>query len=276
MNGSGDATTFEPIAIRYEGIDAENHEIDLGLLGESLQGFAKTLAVTANFTATGKLAVHADALDVKVVARPVEEHHCFEVSAFVTGLVTSKEFWSGMAPGVFTAVVQYVLSRRSKEEMKHLSEALNRSIGGNQETTNRLVATIEKMAEALTPSVRKALAPIDRSCERIDLYSGAEKVQSMNSDTKKAFSTSRKIAAHAEPMTGTITSFNITTGACEVVLEGADKATPGRVLDPAHELPNNVYATALASQQPLTFLAKTEADADGRVTRLHILDTVSD
>jgi hypothetical protein len=268
---------FAPISIRYEGIDADRHEIELGPLGESLQGFAKTIAVTANFAATGRLAVHADALDVRVIARPVDEHHCFEVVAFVSGLVQSKEFWSGMGPGVFAASVQYVLSKRSKEEMKHLSEALNKSLDGNQETTNRLVATIEKMAEALTASARKALAPIGRTCDRIDLLAGNDTVASMDIETKQAFSAAgSRVADHSKTFRGVITAFNIATGTCEVLLEGGDRPVSGRVLDPVFDQPNNPYALALASKASIAFLAKYEADSDGRVTRLHIFDTAEE
>lgn len=42
------------LSIRYEGGNADVHEIDLSQLGLSLQGFARVLAVSAHYVQTGK------------------------------------------------------------------------------------------------------------------------------------------------------------------------------------------------------------------------------
>lgn len=271
---------FEPIIIRYEGLDAERHEIELGQLGESIQGFAKAIAVAANYAYTGNAAVHYDALDVRVLAVPVKEHHCFELWAQIQPIVMTKEFWAGAVVavgGVLTPVLSYIFSKRTGEEMKHLSDALQLSIGANQAVTEKLVSTVEKLADALNPSVRKALAPIDRSCAQIDLYQAANKVQSMDTETKKAFSVGgSKVADHSKQFTGVISELNMLTGTCQVMLDGNEKPVAGKILDPVCEQPNNPYATALASQMPIAFVAKYELDAEGVLTKLHIFDTADD
>ncbi|MGV5401473.1 DUF7946 domain-containing protein [Pseudomonas aeruginosa] len=43
----------EQIKIRYEGGDADRHELDMLELGESLQGFARLYSTVANFVETG-------------------------------------------------------------------------------------------------------------------------------------------------------------------------------------------------------------------------------
>lgn len=45
---------FEPIPIRYDGKDAERHEIELSALADSLKGLSRILAVAGNFAATEK------------------------------------------------------------------------------------------------------------------------------------------------------------------------------------------------------------------------------
>jgi len=45
---------IDTLSIRYEGNDANEHQIDLNALGESLQGLARILAVSAHFAQTGK------------------------------------------------------------------------------------------------------------------------------------------------------------------------------------------------------------------------------
>lgn len=71
-----------PILIRYDGLDAEAHEIELAALAESLRGLARIIAVTGNFAATGRYVQHKDALDVRVVVG-TPQAHCFELWAFV-------------------------------------------------------------------------------------------------------------------------------------------------------------------------------------------------
>ncbi len=44
----------EPIRIRYDGLDATNHELELGSLAESLRGLSRIISVTGNFVATGR------------------------------------------------------------------------------------------------------------------------------------------------------------------------------------------------------------------------------
>lgn len=272
-----DAEAFAPISIRYEGLDAANHTLELGQLGESIQGFARTIAVVANFAYTGLPALHYDALDVKVLAVPVPEHHCFEIWAKIEPIVMTKEFWAAAAGSLGTlmgAVLTYILSSRKAEEMKYLSEALQKSMDGNQAVTEKLVSTVEKLADALNPAVRKALTPIDRSCSQIDIFQGQTKIQSMNSETKRAFaSVGTKVADHSSTYKGLITEFNITTGACQVQLEGSDKTINGKISDPAYTQANNPYALALASKTPIGFLAKYEVDAAGELVKLHIFDT---
>ena len=271
---------FEPISIRYDGLTADQHQMELGQLGESLQGFAKVFAVAANYVSTGQPYLHYDALEVTVYASPVREHHCYEVLAVIRPIVESKEFWAAVVGGtatIFAAVLTYILSKRKSDEMKYLNEALQKSIAGNQATTEKLVNTIDKLADALAPSLRKALAPIDRSCTRIDLFSGPEKIQTLDTESKAAVAAARpKIADHAETFEGLFISFDIVSGSAKVQMQGAPEAVPAKVLDPVFSEANNPYASALASQRKLSFLAKAERDSHGVVVKLHIFDTDED
>lgn len=266
-----------PLILRFEGGDAKNHQIDLRLLGESLQGFGRCFAVAANFAVTGTPAQHADALEVRVVATPTPEHNCFEIWALVKPILESKELWSGAAGLTLGPIVGYIFSKRTKDEMKHLADALKQSMGGNQEVTERLLTTVEKLAEALNPSVRKALTPISRSCEEIGLYSGNNKIQNMDAETKKVFAArTSKIADHSKQFVGVISEFDMHTGTCKVLLEGEAERVPAKVLDPVFSIANNVYVESMAAVVPLKFIAKYELDDEGKLARLHIFDTAEE
>jgi hypothetical protein len=57
-----------PVTISYDGEDANNQHIDLGQLGQSLQGAAKLLGAAANVVATGQYAKKSHTFAVRVMA----------------------------------------------------------------------------------------------------------------------------------------------------------------------------------------------------------------
>ena len=155
-----DGDVRRSISIRYDGRDARDHQIDLHQLGLSLQGIARILAVSAHFVETGRYNKQFDTLSVKVVAQPVDEHRCYEVTATIVAITTSSELWSGLGTAMFMTILGYVFNRKKAGEMKHLSQALQQSIGQQAQMQERMLMTIEKLAESLQPSVRQALNPI--------------------------------------------------------------------------------------------------------------------
>src|ERR1700730_3504358 len=71
---------YANVPIRYDGLDADHHQIELYLLGESLQGIARILGVTGHFLATGTYAKQLQALDVRVyVTEP--KANCYSIQA---------------------------------------------------------------------------------------------------------------------------------------------------------------------------------------------------
>jgi hypothetical protein len=201
----------------------------------------------------------------------------------VKSMATSKELWSGAFGAVLAVVVQYVLSPRDQdqEHMKYLNEALQKSMQINEANTERFASmlgkfmvSIDKLADALRPAVRQALTPIDRSCSRIDLYTEGEQFMTLSTDHKRAFAhAASMVSEHLEPYVGVISQFDMTTGACRVTLDGDSARIPAIVTDPVFNRPNNRYVEAMASADPIRFLAKADLDADGNAVRLYISDT---
>ena len=270
------------ITVRYDGNDAASHEIDLNQLGQSIQGLARIFALCSNVLLTGRLGVHSDDTAVRVVCSPVAEHRCFEVLAMVKGMATSKELWSGAFGAVLAVVVQFVLSRRDPEKMKYLNEALQKSMQQNQQNVEMFKASVEqmigrvdhmidKLAEALRPSVRQALTPIGHSCERIELYTDGEQFIALGSEHKHAFADVGAIGPEdLTPFIGVISEFDMATGICKITLHGANTRIPAIVIDPMFKRPNNRYVQAMASADSIRFLAKADRDAHGQPLRLYI------
>lgn len=268
---------ISPIAIRYEGGDAAFHEIDLNQLGASIQGFSRVIAVCAHLARTGRYNKQFDALSVKVYAAPVTEHHCYEILAHIKDVAASKELWSGFGGVSLTLLVQYVFSRRSEAEMKHLSEALKQSMGQNASMAGRLLATIEKMADALQPAARQAMAPVGDSCRSIGVYSDQSSQPDVVLDeaTKERLS-SRPISSieAARSYLACITEMDMETGTCRVSLDGEQGTSriPAVITDPVGRIAGNPYAHAMANAKPIRFIAKAEINGDGDILKLYISD----
>lgn len=265
------------LSIRFEGGDADAHQIDLNQLGASLQGFARVLAVSAHFAQTGKYNKQYDALSVKVVADPVQEHHCYEISATVVQQIFSSEvLWSGLGTAIFMGVIGYVFNRRKGEEMKHLSEALKQSLGIQADAQSKMLATIEKLADALQPSVKQALTPIGQSVESINIrqQSGTSKPIVLDRETKELASASKESTiTESRQFIGVISELDMITGACKVALQQEPETRiPSVITDPIGQLPGNPYALAMLHLTPISFIAKAEKDVEGLIIKLYISD----
>lgn len=266
-------------AIRYIGGDADRHALELHQLGVSLQGFARVLAVCGHLAQTGRYNKQYDSLSVRVYAVPVDEHHCYEVLAQIKDIALSKEVWSGIGGVTLTLLAQYVFGKRSQEEMKHLSDALKQSMGHNAAVVDRLLGTVERMADALQPAAKQALVPIGSSCESIGIYrkGAASPEVVLDQSTKEALMgrTATDIENTREYV-GVISEIDLETGNCRITLEGDPSAARvnATITDPVGKTPNNPYALALAQIKPLRFFAKAEIDAEGAIVRLYISDIV--
>ncbi|MBK1780590.1 hypothetical protein JHL22_05110 [Advenella sp. WQ 585] len=270
----------ESVTIRYDGLDSADHQIDLNQLGVSLQGFARILAVCSHFSVTGQYNKQYDALSVKVYAAPVEKHNCYEVMAVIQGVAQSGQFWSGTGGALLTGLIGYIFNRRKEVEMKHLSKALEQSLGQNAENASRLMTVIEKMADGLAASARQALAPIGNSCSDISITEKKEGT-TVKFDQKTKNLVMIPKTSTIEPTreyNGYIVEMDIRNGNCKIELAGSteDQVTVSAVIsDPIASLAGNSYAISMANRTAIKFLAKAEIDQDGNISRLHISDLVA-
>lgn len=262
-------------SIRYDGLDAEAHKIDLSQLGISLQGFARVLAVFAHFAYTGNYNKQYDALSVKVFATPTKDHHCYEVSAWIARVASSEYLWSGTGGALLVALMNYFFGKRRAEELKYLNDALQLAMGQNKETTQQLLATIQKMMDSLRPSGRQALAPIDESCATISVFRDSEEYVTLDKAAKARFSdNSINTIEPSRKFTGVISEMDMESGTCKVLLDGSDtgRRTLATITDPIGKRPGNPYVVSMSQLSSISFDAKPEVDTDGNVVRLHISD----
>lgn len=271
------------IPIRYDGLDAERHEIDLYLLGESLRGFARILGVTAHFLVTGEYAKQMQALDVKVyVSEP--KANCFSIHA-ILDFAKQYEILSGSVL-LLPALLSWIFAKASNDraEMKALQGALNNAItqlsAQNTELVPRLLATLERMVDSLRPSIKDAVAPIGKTCKKLtvgDPNSGGPTVDEI------------RAAAIRSPLPDEITEertwviriteLDLESKSAKVRFEDSETQDDGRykavITDPALDLVANPYIDAFSRKVPITVRGKALA-REGDIQALYISDTVRD
>ncbi len=265
--------------IQYDGLSYGEHTIDLASLGESLQGFSKVLACIGHFVATGQYNRRYSSLGVRVSTTANLEKGCIEIPVIISEY--SAQIFSGFGGAVLTAIVSYVISRRGKAEMEHLAKALEQSLNQNKELQDRLLSTIDKMADGLVSANRQALSPIGTACQTISILEEDRKTSVMSADKKlkEFFSEAQTQAIEDERVySGVISELDRLTGTCKVAMEGddIDDRVNGLITDPSLSMIENEYVKAFSSGQVLKFKAKAKLNSDGDIVRLYISDTIKE
>ena len=270
--------TKEPIIIRFDGLDADKHEIELAALAESLKGFSRILGVAGNFAATQKYVQHKDALSVRVmVVEP--EAKCFQIAAWIEW-VNQNPLLTTVVGGLTVSLVAYIFNRAAgqRAEMRELRGALDTAIKElgtrDQKVVDRLLDTVDKMADALKPAVKQAVSPIGETASSITVLEGPN-------DRTIILKTADKDAILSEDPndiseTGiyhvALTELNLDNGNCRVALrEQPEPRIPAVITDPVISQPNNVYSSAFAAHKEIMVKAKASI-RDGQIEKLFISD----
>lgn len=270
----------EPIRIRYDGIDAERHEIELSSLATSLDGIARIIGVAGNFAATQRLSLHKDALAVRVMAKPPDAH-CFELMAWVKW-VAEQPLLSATVAGLTVTLVSYVFSRAAgqREEMRHLRGALDEAIRQlgtrDQGQIDKLLATIDKMADALRPAARKAVDPIGKTAGSLSIGSADAERQAVigRAERDAILSESPVEVSEEQDYSILIVEMDMELGSCKVKLEDEpDARYAATITDPAFLVAGNLYVTAMANKRWIRVRAKATIK-NGGIDRLFISDVV--
>lgn len=163
--------------------------------------------------------------------------------------------------------------------MEHLSNALKQSLEQNQEIQERLLSTIDKMADGLVAASRQALSPIGRSCQTVSVLDKQKQPTTIFADKTVKEQLENQISQEITPETtyiGRISELDRITGTCKLSLDDdADTVrTSGQITDPLLQIANNPYVQAFANNSYLRFKAKAQLSQDGDIVKLFISDVV--
>ncbi|HAT1600733.1 TPA: hypothetical protein I8Y43_002854 [Raoultella ornithinolytica] len=274
-------------SLRYDGLDAEKHEIELSSLGESLKGFSKILATAGTFALTQKYSRTTSTQEVKVYAKEARAN-CFTLDT-VMNFISQSQLFSGSAGAILGALIPYIFAKNAqkKEEMKYLKDALEKAIEalGNKDkdTIEGLISVIDKMAGELRPSVRHAVSPIGNTCNKISVTSGQGFKPAIIDEDDKAIidqlDDDEVIGLREYRIF--LTEFDAHRMTAKVILEGddSDKRISAQISDPSASKSENPYlislsrflSSGLSNDSAVKVTAKASV-RKGAISKLFIVD----
>jgi hypothetical protein len=272
------------ITLRYEGLDADEHSIDLNQLGQSIQGAAKLLGSAGHIALTGQYAKQQQALSVRVLAGPAEAN-CYEfvaVLATISPALTPtlpviKEAAASAVKKAVTGIVNYALAKIGgrRNEADAASEVAKKSLEEMGHTSRVAVEAIARVALGLRPAARAFVVPVGESCALAQIGAVSDGAFPIDKPTRDAIEA-------PEPMeigpTSTydifLSELDLKKRTCKFELRDQDDSDlrfNGEITDPLIEAPNNPYSSAFNNRRWLMVLAKSRLK-DGELERLYISD----
>jgi len=199
-----------------------------------------------------------------------------ELAAALRG--KQQQIFQGVVGNVAVAVVTYIVANAAndKTEMKHLALALQAALAQNgardQSTVDKLLATVEKMSDALRPAARQAVAPIGKSCQTVRI--GGESGVTIDADDKARMMLEPDTEITTERQwKAVITELDREKFTGKARLDGdKESRIPIVITDPVFQVAANAYITAFVTGAEITLIGKAEI-SEGNIKRLHISNT---
>src|SRR5690348_3794116 len=274
---TGAVSGLEDIPIRYDGLNADPHQIELNSFGESLQGMARVLAVTGNLIVTGRYVKQYQAQDVRVLVREPEAN-CVTVHA-VLQFAQQQQIFAGAGGTILGALLAWLFGRAAnrRDEMKALKDSLDKAIAAlasnNQQMVDALTTAVDRMADGLRPAIRQAVQPIGTTCNKMTI-GGAVVIDEASAAAIR--SDEGDEVGEERTWRIRITELDLESQSAKVWLaDDADQEhrIKARITDPAFAVSPNPYAAALVSQTDISVRAKATL-RDGDIAQLYISNTL--
>ncbi|WP_339032667.1 hypothetical protein WI604_15920 [Bradyrhizobium symbiodeficiens] len=279
---------FEEIIIRYDGLDAAQHMVELGALGQSIQGASRLLGSAASIVVTGQFVKQSNALSVRVLAGQPQAH-CWELPAIIVTLTpivapmlpTIREAAKTAATKAVTGIVGYAVSKLGgkKAETQMAQEIAVKALEEMGHTSRTAIEAMERLASSQRPAVKLFVAPVGESCEVARI--GRPEYGAISIDPAM-----RQIIDASEPpqiletadYEILISEFDLRNKSCKFSLRNQDNPNDrfnGEITDPLTQTPQNPYSEALNKQRWLRVKAKAQI-RDGELEKLYISDVATE
>lgn len=292
------AAVFTPILIRYEGLDASRDQIDLNLLGQSLQGAARLIAVAGHIATRREYVSRMPAMAVRILAEPPQAH-CFELMAHIHWATAVLPLFHPATGKIVEAIVTYFIKKFGSsptEASKALDVALaavtateanaSKALDVASKALDTVAAGTEAMRQILLtaandqrPAVRSFAAPVGLTANTAVIGDDPEIAFPIDGNVRQLIDATPK--AHLGPtreFAVFISELDTETGHGKVAIRGEneeEKRFPCKIVDPAVFEAGSAYSSALDQQNWISVRAKPHLDDKGEIERLTISDTGS-
>jgi hypothetical protein len=286
--GGAEKVEFEPIILRYDGLEAANHQLDLAQLGHSLQGAAQLLGTAASIVATGEYAKRALTMPVRIMAG-VPRDGSWEIPAIIVSVLPViaqhqlfVELSKQLAASATTKIVNFAISRFRPTIDKPGDTALalatvEKAMAEAGQTSRHAIDAVVRMAEHQRTPIRQLVFPVGLSCETLmvgNRENGAIPIDRALRDVIDAPDDVEVFPSkHYEIMISEMDRVNRT---CKFAFRGeeeSDRRVTGEITDPIIQMPSDPYSAAFSEQRWITVVGKLQVRA-GEADRLFISDIV--
>ena len=267
------------LIFRFDGIDAEEHKIELYALGESMQGLARIASVAAHFAVTQQYSRYFVTHSVRLLAEEPKAN-CFTVAAFWE-FVRQHQIISGSFGAVAAILVNWVLTRNANktaeaEALRQSLEVAIKELGVQDErVTGRLLETVERMAVEMRSASRMAVSPIGPSAAvlTVSTRDGRFKSTYNQADAEQIRKNGPDELTAVEVITVRLSELDTQRGTAKAHPFGypEDFRVSTEISDPILKYSHNPYAMALASGDPIRVRAKL-LFRSGLLTKIFISD----
>lgn len=264
------------INVRFDGLDADDHVIDMRLFGEAMIGLERTLSTGLNVVATGGFSPRSKMM-LAIKATPPRDG-CVQFDAVVElaqGVLPMVKpvlefFGAGIARGLIAAVIQrYAGSKaRSASEVEKILDLMALEKGDRQKERENIIEVIER----LRPAAAQMMAPVGRSAEKLSISAdGSSDTTVFDVPMAQALRSRADLeVSEMQPMRLKVDGVTVHSRTLKV----EDPDQPGRfvtaeVRDPAFTDGENVYTASVTKELEVQAKATYR---DGKLYRLHIMD----
>ena len=264
-----DVIQFEPIRIRYDGIDAQNHQLDLSELGKSAIGISKIMSTIAQFSATGNYKKSKKKLDFRVLVGGAEDN-CITFEAILTtienhDLANAMLAIGGIAifesfKGIMKLFWKLVAGKPKEEtkEYKDLLELYKKQHIEDQNKITRLISLVEKLSEDLRGAAIQATNPISISCDTLQFGdTNNDYFVMLDIEDREAIRTQKFDFSELETHRVLISELDMRNGTCMVsLIDDLQRRFKASITDPVISNANNAYGFAMNGKEMVTVIAK--------------------
>jgi hypothetical protein len=279
---------FEPIVLRYEGLEAADHRIDLSQVGQSLQGAAQLLGTAASIVATGEYARRPASMPVKILAGE-PRGRCWEIPAIIVSTGASiaqidlfAQIGRKLASEATAKIVNYVVARFETRSIKvtdtaRALETVEKAMTELGQTSRHAMDSVVRMAEMQRPAVRSLVVPIGLSVSTLQVGDSSQGGILIDRELREAIDAPvEAIVETARNHEILISEMDRLNQTCKFAFrddQNPERRLSAQITDPIIQTPNDPYSAAFSAQRWIIVVGKLQRKG-GEADRLFISDII--